>query len=78
MANINDNQITSASQTKQIAQWLKDGKAITQMDALNMFGCFRLASRINDLRRLGLNIATDKIMTATGKRVASYRLIPEC
>lgn len=76
--NINDNQITSASQTKLIAQWLKEGKTLTQMDALNMFGCFRLASRISDIKtKYGWQIATDKITTPTGKRVASYRLISE-
>ena len=75
MPNINDNAKTSATQTQLIAQWLQEGNTITQIEALSRFGCFRLASRINDLRRLGLNIATEKIITATGKRVARYRLI---
>ena len=44
------------------------------MEALNRFQCFRLASRINDLRNRGLRIVTEKILTATGKRVASYKL----
>ena len=46
------------SQNKQIADYLNKGKKLTTLDALSKFGCFRLASRINDLRNEGLNIAT--------------------
>ena len=74
MSNINDNPESCASQNKKIAEWLSAGHSLTQMDALNMFQCFRLASRINDLRKSGLAIVTEKIVTATGKRVASYKL----
>lgn len=76
--NINENLESSESQNKMIAKWLKSGHSITQMEALKMFGCFRLASRITDLRqKFGLNIETNRITTNTGKRVAQYRLIPE-
>lgn len=74
MANINDNAQESASQCRRIAAWLNEGKSITQMEALKYFGCFRLASRINDLRNRGMNIVTCKITTPSGKRVAEYVL----
>ena len=73
--NNNDNLESCASQNKRIAEWLKAGNSITAMEALNMFNCFRLASRINDLRNRGMQIITEKILTATGKRVASYKLV---
>lgn len=76
MVNQNDNKGKSESQCKQIAAWLNKGKSITQLDALKHFGCMRLASRICDLRERGMNIVTEKIVTATGKIVASYHLAP--
>ena len=61
------------TQNQQIKSYLEKGKAITPIQALNKFGCFRLAARINDLRKDGLNIAT-KIVTKEGKTFASYKL----
>lgn len=74
MANINDNEVQSASQNKQIAAWLNSGNTITSLEALKRFGCMRLASRINDLRQRGMDIVTEKVITSTGKRVAQYSL----
>ena len=74
MSNINDNIVSSESQNRRIAAWLEQGNSLTQMEALNMFQCFRLASRINDLRKRGLEIVTEKIITNTGKRVANYKM----
>lgn len=74
MANINDNENKSMSQNKQIEAYLRNGGRLTQMDALRQFGCFRLASRVNDLRNKGLDIVTDKVTTPSGKTVAEYRL----
>ena len=62
------------TQNQQIKSYLEKGKTITPIQALNKFGCFRLAARISDLRNDGLNIAT-KIVTKDGKTFASYRLI---
>jgi hypothetical protein len=62
------------NQKQQIANYLSKGKAITPIDALNKFGCFRLAARIADLRNEGVNIAT-KIVTKQGKSYASYRIV---
>ena len=72
MANVNENAQSSASQNKQIAEWLNAGHRITQLEALNLFQCFRLASRINDLRNNGMAIKMERIITPSGKRVAQY------
>ena len=78
MNNINPNPTKCATQAERIADYLKQGHTLTAMEALHMFGCFRLTSRICDIRRnYGWNIASERIVTPTGKRVARYRLISE-
>lgn len=62
------------TQTQWILEQLKRGP-ITAIDALNGCGCFRLAARINDLRRAGYLIASEKRRLPNGKAVAEYRLI---
>ncbi len=62
------------TQNQQIANYLSKGKAITPIQALNKFNCFRLAARISDLRNDGLKIIT-KIVTKEGKSYASYSII---
>jgi hypothetical protein len=52
---------------------LQSGKAITPIDALNMFGCFRLGARIFDLKQKGHSIKTE-IIRKDGKNYASYSL----
>ena len=75
MANINDNEQSSASQCKQIEAWLNSGRTLTQLEALDKFQCMRLASRIGQLRDRGMNIKTDKITLLNGKKVARYSLV---
>ena len=53
---------TTKSQVKQILGYLADGKGLTQMEALRMFGCFRLASRISDIKALGYIIQSDFVI----------------
>lgn len=52
------------SQTKQILEYLRTGKKLTPLDALQLFGCFRLSARISELRDMGrdmgFEIITDK------------------
>lgn len=72
--NDNPNEKSSQSQNNQIIAWLEKGNTITQLEALNMFGCFRLASRIHNLRERGYNIKAEKITTHTGKIVCQYSL----
>lgn len=74
MANINDNIISSESQNHRISEWLTSGHTITAIEALTLFGCLRLASRICDLRKRGLDIKKEKIRTNSGKWVTKYSL----
>jgi len=62
------------TQKQQIKEHLSKGKKLTPIQALTKFGCFRLAARISDLRKEGLNIAT-KNVTKDGKTFASYSVI---
>ena len=62
------------TQKQQIQNYLQTGKPLTPIQALNKFGCFRLAARIADLRNDGLVIAT-KIISKKGKNYASYSII---
>ena len=77
MANVNLNQESAKSQCDMIAAWLNNGNTITALEALKRFGCMRLASRICDLRDRGMNIVTETIKLASGKRVTEYRLSPD-
>lgn len=60
------------SQAKKILSHLKH-RPITAFQALDRYGCLRLAARISDLRRKGHQISTE-IIDLRGKRIARYRL----
>ena len=60
------------TQNQKILTYLKSGRPLTPMTALNKFGCFRLAARIADLRKDGHTIFTESI-TRNKKTFASYR-----
>ena len=62
------------TQSEQILSALMDGEHLTPIAALDRFGCFRLAARINELRELGHDISTVIVETPDGKRYASYVL----
>lgn len=64
---------TIPSQTTKILNYLLKGRAITPLEALNRFKCFRLASRINEIKRLGFGI-TKEMVTKNGKRYARYSI----
>ena len=61
------------SQNACISIWLKQGNTITPLEAMQKFGCLRLAARIADLRSEGLKIVTSYI-DHNGKRYACYKL----
>lgn len=65
---------TGGSQCAQILAHLEERGPITAMDALGMYGCFRLAARIKDLRDQGHDIETTDVHLGSGKTIASYRL----
>lgn len=63
------------SQNSNIKKHLEEGKSITALEALKLYGCFRLGARIHDLKRMfpGLNIDS-KLVEIGGKRMAKYSL----
>jgi orotate phosphoribosyltransferase-like protein len=64
------------SQENQILEYLKTGKSITPLDALKLFGCFRLGARIWDLKKKGYHI--EEVDThINGKTFARYYLATE-
>lgn len=65
---------TIQSQAKRILDYLKAGNGITPMDALDLFGCFRLGARIADLKKMGYDIVTERVKVEGGKYVARYHL----
>lgn len=62
------------TQTAAILAWLRSGNSITALDALNLFGCFRLAARIADLKAEGHVIESELVTTPSRRRIARYRL----
>ena len=68
------NESSTASQNNKIAEHLHKGLTITSLEALKLFGCMRLASRIHDLRERGENIIVERINLPNGKSVAQYKL----
>lgn len=66
------------SQCERILQYINDYGSITQLDALREFGCMRLASRVSDMRKMGINIVRDMETSNNryGEKVtyARYRL----
>jgi hypothetical protein len=51
---------------------MQSGKPITSLEALRLYGIFRLASRIHDLKKNGFAIKSRDIQTETGKKVSQY------
>lgn len=75
MKNDNPNLEDSISQNTLILQHLQTGATLTGFEALELFKCFRLPSRVCDLKKAGHNIVGKYIKTPTGKRIMQYRLV---
>jgi hypothetical protein len=58
---------------EKLESWLWRGYGITQLQALEKWGCMRLSARINDLRKDGLQIVTHTIKQ-NGKSFAKYTI----
>lgn len=61
------------SQNKIVLNYLTRGTTLTQIEAAELFGIWRLGARIWDLRRAGHDIKTFTV-TAGNKRFAEYQL----
>ena len=46
------------TQLNQVLSHLKQGRSITQIDAIRLFNCYRLSAIIEKLRRQGCDIVT--------------------
>ena len=53
------------TQTSDILQHLKDGRVLTQKEAINEYGAYRLASIIHSLRKQGHNIESTRLDVPT-------------
>jgi len=53
------------NQTSDILQHLKDGKRLTQKEAINEFGAYRLSAIIHSLRNQGHNIESIPLSVPT-------------
>jgi len=72
--NNNKNEKQSKSQCDMILSYLETGKHLTALDALRLFGCFRLSSRIWDLRQRGIEIQKERVTLKNGKKIMSFFL----
>ena len=76
----NDDKARIPSQIDRILAVLESGGTLTALDALEDFGCSRLASRITDLKRRGVPVASRMVQRRNrcGRlcRVAEYYM--EC
>jgi hypothetical protein len=76
--NINPNPATSSSHRAKVLSYLSAGETLTQAQAVKIFGCARLAARIEELRTSGHQISSTMITVRNrdGKavRVAQYKL----
>lgn len=61
------------SQKEMILSALVAGETLTPIDALNRFGCFKLANRISELKSDGIPVKVEMV-EQDGKRFARYRL----
>lgn len=54
--------------------YLQAGNSLTSVEALDKFGCFRLAARIDEFRKDGHHIQTESV-SQNGKEFARYHYI---
>ena len=64
----------TTSQAQKIRNYLERGNKITPLEALNLFGCFRLSARIHDIKESGCDVNTE-IIEVNGKKVAQYSIL---
>lgn len=66
---------TKRTQTQEnaVLEHLKQQKSITPIEALQQYGCFRLASIIHKLKKKGYEIQTE-IIKQDEKNFAKYKL----
>ncbi len=66
--------MNTESQSQAILRHMQQGHEITALEALLRFNCMRLASRIRDLKDMGIDIADRWVTRDDGKRFKAYRI----
>ena len=66
---------SNPTQAQVILDHLLSGKPLTALDALEQYGCFRLAARVFELKKMGYSVAERKIQFSNGKTASQYYLI---
>lgn len=64
------------TQSEAILKDLKSGNTITSLEALQRYGCLRLAAVIHSLRKEGFDVNTEMV-NVKGKTIAKYSLLNE-
>ena len=62
------------TQKQKIKEWLESGRSITPIEALEMFGSFRLGAIIFTLREEGMPIKTEFVTNRYKTKFAKYTL----
>lgn len=62
------------SQTQAILAHLKRGNSIDPLVALRLYGSFRLAARILELREYGIKVRKQMVKNRSGAKFARYSL----
>jgi len=68
------NSAKHVSQKQMIANHLRNRRSISALEALSLYRINRLAARVEELRRDGVDIETVMKTDLTGKRYARYRI----
>jgi len=64
----------TTSQSAKVLYHLQNYGPLTAIEALELFACFRLAARINDLKEAGHDIQTEMKRQKNGKKIAVYSI----
>ena len=72
------------SQAAQVIEFVRDHGSITTKQAMDFLGCYRLASRICDIKKMGITVEREMVTVRNRNgepcRVARYTIpnIPDC
>jgi hypothetical protein len=67
--------LTMKPQSRAVLEYLKSGKGLSNLIALNTLGVGSLSSRISELKRLGYDIEATSHKNPLGKRYNVYHLV---
>ena len=62
------------TQNERVLNHLRERGSITPIEALHVHGVYRLAARVNDLKRRGYDVVSKLKRDINGHKYAEYRL----